>query len=112
MSLTYNKALFTVRRGGTDPPIPLTVMQAQIIDLCLQKNLASDCGAAVVSRREIGRALYGLEVSGYKDSLQASIDAAIGGLRKRIEPDPRRPIYLVTVRGHGILLQNAGYETN
>jgi two-component system phosphate regulon response regulator OmpR len=38
------------------------------------------------------------------DGLERSIDVQVTRLRKKIEPDPREPIHLQTVRGIGYRL--------
>jgi DNA-binding winged helix-turn-helix (wHTH) protein len=37
----------------------------------------------------------------------ASLDTALSWLREKVEPDPRSPIYVVTVRGEGYQLKHA-----
>jgi hypothetical protein len=41
------------------------------------------------------------------DNYDSVLDTAISRLRKRIEPDPRSPIYVITKRGKGYKLENA-----
>ena len=52
----------------------------------------------VLSREEIGIALGG-RMEG------RSIDVAVARLRRKIEPDPRHPVYLQTVRNQGWMLR-------
>ena len=53
---------------------------------------------AVLSRDDIGAAFDG-RVEG------RSIDVAVARLRRKIEPDPRHPVYLQTVRNRGWMLR-------
>ena len=34
-----------------------------------------------------------------------SLDVAVARLRRKLEPNPRKPIYLLTARGQGWMLQ-------
>jgi DNA-binding response OmpR family regulator len=56
-------------------------------------------GEHVVTRDELLR-----EVWGQFDSLTRPIDNAIARIRKKIEPDPRNPRFIHTVRGDGYAL--------
>ena len=57
------------------------------------------------TRDELARHLYpedmALEGEGVTDT---RLDSLVKRLRKRIEPDPKEPQYIVTVRGHGFRL--------
>jgi two-component system phosphate regulon response regulator OmpR len=59
----------------------------------------------VLSREDIGIALDG-RMEG------RSIDVAVARLRRKIEPDPKHPVYLQTVRNHGWMLRtdDASFE--
>ena len=50
---------------------------------------------------DILEGLYGLDPSGVESS---TVTTLVGRLRKKIEPNPRQPIYLVTQRGRGYSL--------
>jgi DNA-binding response OmpR family regulator len=55
---------------------------------------------AIVYRQELLR-----EVCGYSDDATTRVvDYAIARLRKKIEPDPRQPRYILAVRGDGYCL--------
>lgn len=41
------------------------------------------------------------------DDAVAAIESLVHRLRKKIEPNPRRPVYVVTVRGQGYRLEHA-----
>jgi len=66
----------------------------------------------VCSRDELAQYLYpedmSLEGAGVTDT---RIDSVVKRLRRRIEPNPRKPRYIVTVRGHGLRLAD-GDEVN
>lgn len=61
----------------------------------------------VCSRDELVQHLYPDEVmlpdAGIPDS---RIDTIVTRLRKRIEPNPKKPRYIITARGHGFQLMN------
>ncbi|HEX9582206.1 MAG TPA: response regulator transcription factor [Gemmatimonadales bacterium] len=62
-------------------------------------------GGAVASRGELLR-----EVWGYADSVTSrTVDTHVGALRKRLEPDPVRPRYILTVRQYGYRLERGGW---
>jgi DNA-binding response OmpR family regulator len=54
----------------------------------------------VISSTELLQEVWecGLETGGGSNN---QLKSAIKRLRKKIEPDPKRPVYLITVRGHG-----------
>lgn len=43
-------------------------------------------------------------------SIDRSIDVCVGRLRKKIEPDPTKPVYLRTIRGVGYLFSKEGSQ--
>ena len=51
-----------------------------------------------------GKVLSRLDI-GENDQAERSIDVQINRLRRKIEPDPRNPVYLQTVRGEGYVFQ-------
>ena len=53
----------------------------------------------VVSTLDIAAAL------GQADAGERAIDVQVTRLRRKIEPDPREPVYLQTVRGRGYVLK-------
>lgn len=66
----------------------------------------------VCSRDELAQSLYpedmSLEGAGVTDT---RIDSVVKRLRRRIEPNPKKPQYIQTVRGHGLRLAD-GDEAN
>ncbi len=55
----------------------------------------------LVGREELVGAVYGIG-EGVSDQ---AVDALMSRLRRKIEPDPSRPMYLITVRGRGYRLE-------
>jgi DNA-binding response OmpR family regulator len=53
-----------------------------------------------VYRSELLRAVWGYP----EEPLTRSVDHAIARLRKKIEPDPHRPVHILTVHGDGYRL--------
>lgn len=78
--------------------VELTVREYEIL-----RTLAS-CPGRPFSRSELSAAAYGYDVSGYGKSISSHINR----LRAKIEPDPENPQYLLTVRGVGYCLSDAG----
>jgi len=54
---------------------------------------------AILSREELGRRVSG------EDSGDRTVDVQVTRLRKKIEPDPKQPRYLQTIRGQGYRLR-------
>lgn len=79
------------RAGGK---VDLTPLEFQILDL-----LASEPGRAW-SRNDLLDRVWSTEYEGY----QRNIDPHINRLRKKLEADPKRPHYVLTVRGVGYKL--------
>jgi two-component system phosphate regulon response regulator OmpR len=73
-------------------PVRLTAVETRLLTL-----LAERAGTPV-SREELGQYAEGTL------NLR-SVDVQVTRLRRKIEPDPRVPRYLQTVRGKGYLLQ-------
>ena len=90
--LTIDPAMRTVSRDGED--IDLTTTE---FDLLLV--LARTPGR-VFSRSELLDRVQGMSFEGY----ERTIDVHIKNLRKKIEPDPRHPRYILTVYGAGYRL--------
>ena len=65
--------------------------------------MAESCGR-VVTRRRLFDTVWGPDFFGDERAL----DVYIRLLRKKIEPDPDRPIYIRTVRGVGYRLSAPG----
>jgi len=83
----------TLRATGPAGEVHLTHREFEVL-----RYLASH-GEHVVTRDELLR-----EVWGQFDSLTRPIDNAIARIRKKIEPDPRNPRFIHTVRGDGYAL--------
>ena len=57
----------------------------------------------VFTRAQLLGAIYGVVVESY----ERTVDAHIKNIRRKLEPDPRRPRYLLTVHGVGYKVQGA-----
>lgn len=76
-------------------PVPLSPKERSLFDL-LYRNAGHAC-----SKEEITAAVwpeYRAEVGGYQ------VEALVKRLRKKLEPDPRNPALILTVRGRGYKL--------
>jgi DNA-binding response OmpR family regulator len=85
----------SVEREGTR--IELTVSEFELL-----RTLASQPGR-VFTRGQLLDAMRGVSFESY----ERSIDAHVKNLRKKLEPDPRRPIYVLTVYGVGYKFTDA-----
>ena len=90
-SYTVDLAGHSLSRDGHD--IPLTTAEFDLLRLFL------DHPGRVLSRDQLLEQLKGYGRMPY----DRSIDVRIARLRRKIEPDPARPIYIRTVRGEGYL---------
>jgi two-component system phosphate regulon response regulator OmpR len=86
----YDLARQTLTRGGE--PVHLTAGEAELLNI-----LARSVGTPV------DRSM--LATSGEEGANPRTIDVQVTRLRRKIEPDPRQPRYLQTVRGTGYLLR-------
>ncbi len=75
---------------------PVAVPRAE---LRLLKYLIERRGS-VVSREELLENVWGLN----GDTLSRTVDVHMAGLRKKLEPDPRYPRYILTIKGAGYKL--------
>jgi two-component system phosphate regulon response regulator OmpR len=89
-AVTFDPKSRELRRDGA--LVPLTPGEAGLL-----ASLARAAGTTL-SREELGRA------SGLAD-LTRAVDVQINRLRRKIEPDPKRPRYLQTVWGAGYTLR-------
>ena len=91
-ALTYDIARAEMREG--DAPVRLTATESQ-----LMRIFAARPGDAI-SRQELVEELgqSGAQVQ------ERAVDVQITRLRRKIEPDPKQPRYLQTVRGAGYML--------
>jgi two-component system, OmpR family, alkaline phosphatase synthesis response regulator PhoP len=87
--LTFDPRCMTISRGGT--PIELTATEFQML-----ATMARQPGR-VFTRAQLLDAVRGTEV----DSFERAIDTHIKNIRRKLEPDPRRPRYLLTIYGMG-----------
>jgi DNA-binding response OmpR family regulator len=88
-ALTIDKRRHEVWRASER--IELTPLEYQILHL-----LASEPGRAW-SRNELLDQVWSTDYEGY----QRNIDPHIARLRKKVEPEPENPRYVLTVRGYG-----------
>ncbi len=79
--------------------VPLTPHEYQLLRFLWDKN------DEVSSREAVERAVFG-DIRVGTDS--ARLGVLVKRLRSKIEPDPEKPIYLITVRGHGLRLCPGG----
>lgn len=92
--LVVDRRRHEVSRAGAK--IDLTPLEFQILDL-----LASEPGRAW-SRNDLLDRVWSTEYEGY----QRNIDPHINRLRKKLEADPKNPLYVLTVRGVGYKLND------
>lgn len=86
--LTIDRERFEVSRDGE--PIPLTAREFQLL-----AALAEHPGR-VFTRQQLLDRVWGSDA--YDDHV---VEVHVGNLRRKIEEDPSRPAYLLTVRGVG-----------
>jgi two-component system phosphate regulon response regulator OmpR len=95
--LALGQARYDPERGelmGAEGPVHLTATESQLLRI-----LAATPGAPVTRTR-----LVELLARGDGAAQERAVDVQITRLRRKIEPDPRQPRYLQTVRGEGYLL--------
>ena len=85
----------SVERDGSR--IELTATEFELL-----KALASNPGR-VFTRGQLLDSIRGVAFESY----ERAIDAHIKNLRKKLEPDPRRPMYVLTVYGVGYKFSDA-----
>jgi len=85
-----------VLKGGL--PISLTATELRLLI-----TLASHPGR-VFSREELIRFALGQDFSGF----DRTVDAHVKNLRRKLESDPRRPVYIETVHGSGYRFEGGG----
>jgi two-component system alkaline phosphatase synthesis response regulator PhoP len=78
-----------LRRGGT--PVELTALEFKILAAFIRRR------GRLLSRQQLIDAAWG----GNTFVTDRAVDTHIVNLRKKIEPEPQRPRYLVSVRGSG-----------
>jgi len=87
---------FEASRGGV--PLPLTPRELRIL------RLLCDPPGRVVSRNELLDKVWGYD----RFPTTRTVDNHIVKLRKAVEPDPKQPTYIVSVRGVGYKLCSGG----
>ena len=92
--LVLDRAQREVTRDGE--PVRLTFSEFELLDA-----LMTDPGR-LLNRQELLRAIWG--DSAYRDP--RAIDVHIRHLREKLEPEPDKPQYILTVRGAGYRLRN------
>jgi DNA-binding response OmpR family regulator len=93
-SLVIDKRRHEVTRDGE--LVDLTPLEFQILE-----RLASEPGRAW-SRNDLLDQVWSTDYEGY----QRNVDPHINRLRQKIEPDPKNPRYVLTVRGVGYKLND------
>ncbi len=97
--LRYDAELRSVTFGDSDAAIQLTRMENRLMAyLVAHAN-------AVCSQEEILANVWG---PGRNKSV---VEKTVNRLRSKIEPDPSRPQYIISVWGHGYILKNAAPQT-
>ncbi len=94
--LRYDREKGELTRGDT--PVRLTSTESQIMRVLVARE------GEVVSRAELITEL-GRDRADADPSADRAIDVQVTRLRRKIEPDPREPRYLQTVRGAGYMIQ-------
>ena len=95
VKLRLGECMFDLEREelhGPHGPVRLTTAEARLL-----RVLATNPGVAM-SREELSRQ------SRFSGHIRA-IDVQVARLRRKIEPDPRMPRYLQTIRGQGYVLR-------
>jgi two-component system, OmpR family, phosphate regulon response regulator OmpR len=78
---------------GTDGPIRLTAGETALLGALARR------AHQVLSREDIALVL------GMDEASERAVDVQVTRLRRKIEPDPREPRFLLTVRGRGYVLK-------
>lgn len=78
-----------VTRGGA--PLDLTTLEYDLVAF-----MASRPGVAF-SRDDLMQAVWGYSIEDY----ESNVNSTINRIRRKVEPDPQKPRYLLTVRGLG-----------
>ncbi len=89
-------AAWRLTRNGEE--VPVTSAEFALLKVFAQHP------QRVLSRDDLIERLKGYE----RDAFDRSIDTRVTRLRRKIEPDPARPVYIRTVRGEGYLFNPRG----
>lgn len=106
-SLDVAQEVMTVGKLVVDVPRRHVEVEGEVVELTssefeLLRILASQPGR-VFTRGQLLHALRGVRVESY----ERAIDSHIKNIRKKLEPDPGHPSYVLTVYGTGYRLANA-----
>ena len=82
---------------GDRQPVELTPTEFELLT-----HLARQPGR-VFTRSQLLEAIHGVVVDHY----ERAVDAHVKNLRRKLEPDPRRPTHILTVHGVGYRLAEA-----
>ena len=93
---TVDIGAWRLTRGDTE--VPVTSAEFALLKAFVQHP------GRVLSRDTLVEWLKGYE----REAFDRSIDVRVTRLRRKIEPDPARPVYIRTVRGEGYLFNPAG----
>jgi DNA-binding response OmpR family regulator len=91
--LEIDPATRTIRRGGV--PIDLRPKEYDLLFALARQR------GRIVSRSELLREVWGYQ----SDTVTRTVDTHMVALRRKIERDPDKPRYIVTIRTAGYLLQ-------
>lgn len=87
-SVTFQRDTSSLIQDGT--LLPLTSGEAQLLALLCQKP------GSPITREELAKQCGGIN--------ERSVDVQITRLRQKLEPDPKKPRYVKTIRGKGYVL--------
>ncbi len=104
---TSSEQIVTIGELAVDPVRHEASIAGSVVDLTprefgLLSALAAHPGRAF-SRRELLDAAAGFD----HYALERTVDMHLANLRKKIEPDPKQPTYVQTVKGRGYRLSDA-----
>ena len=108
--ITMGRARFDVERGALSidgKPQRLTSQEVQLLKVLAERpgqtfsrdDLMERTGANVGGANVVGAGVGGVQAGGGR-----AVDVQVTRLRRKIEPDPKLPRYLQTVRGKGYVL--------
>lgn len=88
-SIEFDPAIHAVRKGGS--LVPLRPKEYELLEVLLRHR------GRLVSREELFQEVWGYDVT----VTSRTLDTHIGELRKKLEDDPSRPRWILTVRKTG-----------
>lgn len=92
-----------IRKGKGKPEmVPITQNQDKMLSFMIQKNKANNDNPVLCSFDDIISAIWGPSFLGIRD--YSDVTHLVIDLRKKIEPDPEKPVFLTNVRGIGYQL--------